>query len=300
VSARLASAGANATPSQSGWRRILGLPPVRIAAGIVATVALLFPAQLLASGASATTVRGVLVEVYTGLAAGVALWLVARFMEKRSLAEVGLQLDRRAAMVGVGFIIGAVIAAGSIGILAATSSYSIGGAGDLAGSGSNLALLLVFELGSAALQAILFYGIVFRVLAEWLGRWPAIALAVVLFGAIHLTAPHATVISAVVVGLTGGVLLAAGYLATRALWLPMGLLWGVNFTFAEVLGAIPGAHHRLFNAQLSGSELWTGGPAGAEAGGATLIFVAIAIAVIAWSARDKARLAQKATVARGS
>src|SRR5205807_3369973 len=67
VSARLASAGANATPSQSGWRRILGLPPVRIAAGIVATVALLFPAQLLASGASATTVRGVLVEVYTGL-----------------------------------------------------------------------------------------------------------------------------------------------------------------------------------------------------------------------------------------
>src|SRR5438309_4725975 len=286
--------------SKSGLLRALEFPLARIAAGIVAAGALLVPAQLLAGGASSTTIRGALTEVYTGLAAGLALWLVARLIEKRRLAEVGLPFGRGTAFLPMGFGIGAAIAGASIGILAAIGSYSVVGAGDLAGSGSNLALLLVFELGSAALQAILFYGIVFRVLAEWLGRWPAIALAVVLFGAIHLTAPHATVISAVVVGLTGGVLLAAGYLATRALWLPMGLLWGVNFTFAEVLGAIPGAHHRLFNAQLSGSELWTGGPAGAEAGGATLIFVAIAIAVIAWSARDKARLAQKATVARGS
>ena len=284
--------------SKSGWRRILEFPLVRIAAGIIAAVALLLPAQLLARGASAISVRGVLVEVYTGLAAGLALWLVARFIEKRSLAEVGLPLDRRAAMLVAGLGIGAVIAAGSIGILAATGSYTIGGAGDLAGSGGNLALALAFELGSAALQAILFYGIVFRVLAEWLGRWPAIALAVVLFGAIHLTAPQATVFSAVVVGLTGGVLLAVGYLATRALWLPMGLLWGVNFMFAEVLGAIPGAHHRLFEARLSGSELWTGGQAGAEAGGATLIIVAIAIALIAWSAPDSVRFAQKVRITR--
>ncbi len=294
MSVRLASAGATTTPSKSGLWRILEFPLVRIAAGTVATVVLLVPAQLLGSGASSISVRGVLVEVYIGLAAGVALWLVARFIEKRSLAEVGLPLDRRVAMVGVGLASGAAIAGGSIGILVATNSYSIGGNGDLAGSGGSLVLVLVFELGSAALQAILFYGIVFRVLAEWLGRWPAIALAVVLFGAIHLTAPQATVFSAVVVGLTGGVLLAAGYLATRALWLPMGLLWGVNFMFAEVLGAIPGAHHRVLEARVSGSELWTGGPAGAEAGGGTLIVVAIAVALIAfWSSTRKRREANR-------
>jgi len=287
MSVRLASAPATTTPLKSGLRRILEFPLVRIAAGIVATVALLLPAQLLASGASAISLRGALVEVYTGLAAGLGLWLVARFIEKRSLAEVGLPLDRRVAMVVVGLAGGIAVAGGSIGILAATGSYSISGDGDLAGSAGSLVLVLVFELGSAALQAILFYGIVFRVLAEWLGRWPAIALAVVLFGAIHLTAPNATVFSAVVVGSTGGVLLAAGYLATRALWLPIGLLWGVNFMFAEVLGAIPSSHHRLVVARLSGSELWTGGPAGAEAGGATLIAGAVAVGLIAlwWSKR---------------
>ncbi len=262
---------------------------MRTAAGLVAAVALLAPAQFLAGGASAVSVRGVLTEVYTGVASGVALWLVGHFIERHSLAEMGLPVDRRTAMVGVGFAIGAAVAGAAVGILAASGSYSVSGNGDLAGSMSNLLLLLVFELGSAALQAILFYGIVFRVLADWLGRRPAIAVAVVLFGAIHLTGPNATVFSAVVVGISGGVLLAVSYLATRALWLPMGILWGINFTFAEVLGAIPSAHHRLLDARLSGGELLSGGAAGAEAGVATLIVVAIAVALIAWRSSTSKR-----------
>ena len=177
----------------------LALPPVRIAAGVVAAIALLVPAQFLASGASSVSVRGALIEVYTGLAAGIALWLVTHFIEKRSLAEVGLPVNRRTAMIVVGFAAGLGVAALSVGILAATGSYSVTGNGDLARSIGNGLVLLVFELGSAALQTILFYGIVFRVLAEWLGRWPAIAVGVVLFGAIHLTGPNATVFSAVVV-----------------------------------------------------------------------------------------------------
>ena len=284
MTAGLTGAASTTTQSKSGVRRVLEFPLTRIAAGIVAAAVLLVPAQLLAGGASAFSVRGALTEVYTGLAAGVALWLVGRLIEKRSLAEVGLPVDRRTAIVIIGFAVGAAVAGASVGILAVAGSYSVTGNGDLAGSMGNLLLLLVFELGSAALQAILFYGIVFRVLVEWLGRWPAIAVAAVLFGAIHLTGPNATVFSAVVVGLSGGVLLAVSYLATRALWLPMGILWGINFMFAEILGAIPSSHHHLFEARLSGNELLSGGPAGAEAGGATLIVVAIAIAVIAlWS-----------------
>lgn len=283
------SAALAANRPRSGLWRALDFPPVRIAAGLVVALALLVPAQFLAGGASSVSVRGAFVEVYTGLAAGVALWLVARFIEKRSLAEVGLPVDRRTVIVVIGFAIGAAIAGISIGILAATGSYSVTGNGDLAGSISNLSLLLVFEFGSAALQAILFYGIVFRVLVQWLGRWPAMALAAVLFGAIHLTGPNATAFSAVVVGLSGGVLLAVSYLATKALWLPMGILWGINFMFAEILGAIPSAHHRLFEARISGSDLLSGGAAGAEAGGATLIVVAIAVTLIVWWSSTRRR-----------
>jgi hypothetical protein len=133
-------------------KRAIEFPLVRIAAGIVATVALLVPAQLLAGGASSVSVRGALIEVYTGLAAGLALWLVARFIEKRSLGQVGLPGDRRTAMIVVGFAIGLGVAGLSIGILAVTGSYSVTGSGDLTGSAGNLLTLLVFELGSAALQ----------------------------------------------------------------------------------------------------------------------------------------------------
>jgi membrane protease YdiL (CAAX protease family) len=282
MSTGLTSAASTTTPVKSGVLRVLQFPLMRIAAGLVTAAALLVPAQFLTGGTSAVTVQGALTEVYTGLAAGVSLWLVGRFIEKRSLAEVGLPVDRRTAIVIVGFAIGAAVAGASVGILAAAGLYSVNGNGDLAGSMGNLLLLLVFEFGSAALQAILFYGIVFRVLAEWLGRWPAIVLATVLFGAIHLTGPNATAFSAMVVGLSGGVLLAVSYLATRALWLPMGILWGINFMFAEILGAIPSAQHRLLDARLSGSELLSGGAAGAEAGGATLIVVAIAVALMLW------------------
>jgi membrane protease YdiL (CAAX protease family) len=260
-------------------RRVLMLPPVRILAGLVLAVALLVPAQLLAAGASPTSVRGVAAELYTGLAVVVALWLLGRFAERRSLEEIGLAPDR-VWQVALGFGIGGALAAGAVGLLALTGSYSVVGTGDLSGSAGNLLLLLAFELGSAALQAVLFYGVVFRILVEWLGPWPAVALSVILFGLLHLSAAQATVFSALVAGVGGGGLLALAYLVTRAVWLPLGILWGLNFLFAEVLGAIPSSRHRLLEARLSGSDLLTGGQAGVEGGAVTLAASAVVIAAM--------------------
>jgi hypothetical protein len=121
---------------------------------------------------------------------------------------------------------------------------------------------------------------VFRILLEWLGSRPAIALSVVLFGLLNLTAAHATLFGAIVVGLSGGALLAVSYIATRAVCLPLGILWGLNFLFAEVLGAIPSSHHRLLQTRLSGNDLLIGGAAGAETGAATLVAASVAVAAI--------------------
>ena len=76
-------------------RRVIEFPVVRIVIGIVAVVVLLVPAQVVAAGATTTSIRGVAVELYSGIAATAALWLVAHFIEKGSLADVGLPLDRR-------------------------------------------------------------------------------------------------------------------------------------------------------------------------------------------------------------
>ena len=260
-------------------RRVVRLPPVRIVIGLVLAVVLLLPVQVLAAGASSTSVRGVAVELYAGLAAAIALWLLGRFVEHRPLDETGLG-PTRVWQVLLGLAIGAAIAATAVGMLALIGSYSVVGKGDLSGSWSNVLMLLGFELGSAALQAILFYGIVFRILLEWLGRWPAIALSVILFGLLHLTAAQATLFSALVAGVAGGALLGLSYIVTRAVWLPLGVLWGLNFLFAEVFGAIPSSKHRLLEVRLSGSDLLTGGPAGVEGGAVTLAASAVAIAAI--------------------
>ena len=274
-------------------RRILNFPLVRIAAGLAVAVVLILPAALVAGGASPTTARGVAVELYTGVAVAVALWLVGHFWERRSLDQIGLR-PAGTWQVLLGFAIGAAVAGGAVGLLVLSGSYSVVGPGDLQGSPANLLLLLGFELGSAALQAILFFGIVFRILLEWVGPWPATTLSVILFGLLHLTAPGTTLYSAVVVGLSGGGLLAVSYIVTRAVWLPLGILWGLNFLFADILGAIPNSHHRLFEARLSGSDLLTGGAAGAEGGAATLVAAAVALAGIVLWTRFHSRQGDKA------
>src|SRR5947199_6822139 len=130
--------------------RILHTPPVRIAVGLVVAVVLILPAGPLAGGASPTTVRGVAAELYAGAAAAVALSLLGHFLERRSLDEIGLR-PAGVWQVVLGFVIGAAIAGGAVGLLALTGSYSVVGTGDLQGSPANLLLLLGFELGSAAL-----------------------------------------------------------------------------------------------------------------------------------------------------
>jgi membrane protease YdiL (CAAX protease family) len=256
-----------------------------MALGIVAAVVLILPALFLTAGTSPTSGRGVVAELYTGAAVAVALWLLGHFIERRSPGEVGLR-PAGIWQVALGFAIGAAVAGAAVGFLALTGSYSVTGWGDLHNSLANLLLLLGFELGSAALQAILFYGIVFRILLEWLGSWPAIALSVVLFGLLNLTAAHATLFGAIVVGLSGGALLAVSYIATRAVCLPLGILWGLNFLFAEVLGAIPSSHHRLLQARLSGNDFLTGGAAGAESGAGTLVAASVAVAAVLFWVRS--------------
>ena len=106
------------------FERFLEFPLVRIALGLLLTIVLILPAQVLASGASAVSVRGALAELYTAVAAGIALWAVGRFVEKRHLGDVGLPMDARATMVAAGLVLGVAISAAAIGLRATSTSRS--------------------------------------------------------------------------------------------------------------------------------------------------------------------------------
>lgn len=92
-------------------------------------------------------------------------------------------------------------------------------------------------------------------------------LTSVLFGASHLLNPNASVLGAAAVAVEAGGMLTGAYLATRSLWLPIGLHFGWNFAAAGVFSTEVsgnGASEGLLDATTSGPVLITGGEFGPE------------------------------------
>jgi hypothetical protein len=103
---------------------------------------------------------------------------------------------------------------------------------------------------------------------DWLGSWPALVLTASLFGASHLLNPHASPWGAVAIAVEAGAMLAAAYVATRTLWLPIGLHSAWNFAEGGIFGmSVSGTDQPrgLLQSTLSGSTWVTGGDFGPEA-----------------------------------
>jgi membrane protease YdiL (CAAX protease family) len=84
----------------------------------------------------------------------------------------------------------------------------------------------------------------------------------------HLLNDDATLAGALAISVEAGAMLAAGYAATRNLWLPMGVHFAWNwmesgFFSTQVSGN--GDEHGLLKSTLSGNKLITGGEFGPEA-----------------------------------
>ncbi len=106
--------------------------------------------------------------------------------------------------------------------------------------------VLLKLLGAAALEEFLFRVLLLSGLAVLLsrvasGRWIAVLATAVLFGAAHLGNEGASAISAFGTG-PGGVIYAVAFLATRSVWLPLGLHLGWNMSQGLFGLPISGTH----------------------------------------------------------
>ncbi|MGW6937011.1 CPBP family intramembrane glutamic endopeptidase [Lentzea sp. NPDC054927] len=127
----------------------------------------------------------------------------------------------------------------------------------------------------AVMEEVLFRGVLFRVLEERAGTVIALVVSSLLFGMTHIFNVKATFWGALAIGLTGGTMMAAAYVATRNLWFPIGLHFGWNFTHAGVFGiAVSGTNevpNGLLQTVLSGPSVLTGGAFGPEASPLSLV-----------------------------
>jgi len=268
--------------------------PLRLVVWLSAVIGCAAGAAALASALAPGSLLAALVA--QSLAALLPTLAVARFVDRRPLAGIGLGPLRR--LLGHG-LVGAALGAGLIGLVGAIE-HTTGAAHYAPRPAEPQALAL--SLGALLLVAldeeILFRGYLLTNLAEaWGGRSrrTGVALAALVsslgFGAAHLFNPEVAPLPLLDITLAGG-LLALPYVLTGELGLSVGLHLGWNLAQAwlgmAVSGnALPGAlAERLLT---PGQELWTGGgfgPEGGLLGLAALGVGALVTAPLAWSLAD--------------
>lgn len=211
----------------------------------------------------------------------VIYWSFVSLSERRRVRELGGGWGGLAEG-GMGLLLGAGLFAAIVGLLALAGAYEVLGRQEWT--------VVQWSLPAAAVafrEEMLYRGIVQRVSEERLGSWLALALAAAWFGFMHADNPNAGAFDGLMIALFGGVLLGACYLATRCLWLAIGVHAAWNFVEGGVFGTpisgydIPG----LLRSSLSGPQWLTGGAFGPESSLVTLgvcTAASSALLTIAW------------------
>ncbi|GAA0631058.1 type II CAAX endopeptidase family protein [Sphingomonas ursincola] len=194
-----------------------------------------------------------------------AMWVYvgfARFVERRSPSDLALAPGIRE--LGIGMLVGSGLHTAGVLVLLAMGIMRIEGTNPV----SVMLPAISMAISSGFLEELLFRGALFRIVEEWLGSWISVVVSSVVFGAVHLMNPTATLTGAIFISIEAGLLLAAAYMLTRRLWLGIGFHISWNYTQSAVFGGIVSggvAEPGLFKTVTEGPELLTGGNFGLEA-----------------------------------
>ncbi len=262
--------------------------------------------DLVASGLPVTfqtseRIRDLLVEFMLRLPAILlSTWLVVRWIDHRSFADLGFRQDKRWWLdFSFGLILGAILMGlifwvewfnGWVKITNTFQQTQI----TLPFPLTILATLLVFVVVGLT-EELLARGYQLRNLAEgfnfpWLGTQGAVLAAwlvsSVFFGLLHVRNPHSSWGSTVVL-MVVGLFFGLGYLLTGNLAIPIGLHITWNFFQGSVLGfPVSGrdfGNVTIIALQQGGPDLWTGAAFGPEAGLLGLVATIIGCgAILLW------------------
>lgn len=196
--------------------------------------------------------------------------LAVRLGEGRAAAELAV----RPALPGlaVGAVLGLAMMAVLMGVLVAAGAYDITVVGATpAWTGLGLALQ------AAVTEELWMRALLLRLLWRAWGPVPAFAVAALVFGALHLANPGATLLAGATV-VMAGLMFCALYALTGRLWVPIGLHLAWNLAQGYLFGAAVSGNALggsiLLSTAHQGEPPWlTGGAFGPEASVVALILV---------------------------
>ena len=203
-----------------------------------------------------------------------SVFLARRFLDKRSLASLGLKFDQwflpdiLAGILITFFVMGLIyLIEWSLGWL------TFDGFAWQTDAMSKVILNTLLYIGVFILvgwnEELLFRGYRLQNLTDGLNPIWGVLLSSIWFGIAHLANPNSDSKIFVAVGIfLAGIFLAYGYITTKQLWLPIGLHLGWNFFEGVGFGfPVSGLDiYRLTRITINGPDLWTGGAFGPEAG----------------------------------
>ena len=225
----------------------------------------------------------------------VFLWLWLRFFEKRQFWTLGYETKNALIKYGRGFLLGAAMFGGAVGILAATGGISFE-QGDPTQQGltalGGVFVVLIGWIVQGGAEEVLFRGWVLPVLGARYRPWIGLLISSLFFALLHGLNPGLSVLAIINLVLFG---VFAGLYAMRE-----GSLWGIsalhsvwnwvqgNFFGFEVSGT-NASSGTLLNLKETGADWLTGGTFGPEGGLAVTIIFLIAITVIVfWRSKETA------------
>lgn len=275
---------------RTGWRLVIFI--VVFAATSRLITALTFGLVGRASHGSLRwwVLRGVIVIA----AATLSVWIVRRWVDRRSLGSLGLRVDAQACWdVIAGLVISGAMVATVVGLCAASGMIELGPIAWAGGFSSALVGLSLwfFGIGIAVgwSEELGLRGYVLQNLRDGIGLFWAVVLSCIFYGAIHMANPNSTVLSGVLIAALG-YLRVLGWLRTGQLWLSMGMHAGWDFLQGPVLGlSVSGMHtESLVRPTLSGPSWVTGGVFGPEAGIAMLPALGLGLVLMhLWTRRRR-------------
>ncbi len=212
----------------------------------------------------------------TAAAAALACYVLAVLLgEGRAPRELALRPAARE--FAVGSVLGLVMMALLMGVLAVTKLYDITWAGPTAAwTGASLAVQ------AAVTEELWVRALLLRLLWRVLGPVPAFAVVAVVFAALHLANPGASPLAAATVAMAG-LMFSAMYALTGRLWLPIGLHFAWNFAQGYLFGAVVsggdlGGSVAVSTARAGSASWLTGGAFGPEASVFAFVLVTVVTA----------------------
>ncbi|HEY9734431.1 MAG TPA: type II CAAX endopeptidase family protein [Drouetiella sp.] len=215
------------------------------------------------------------------------LYLYVVFIQKRQFLSTGIVKKGVIPEISCGFALGFIVSGGAILGMYLLSAYRVAGLNWHA----NLLYPFVLFFFAAVVEEVVFRIFVFQTCERKWGTVPALVIASILFGLVHMvnTVDNATVgqqlMGCVFLVFEAGFLLNAVFLINRRIWLPLGMHWAWNFFEGPIFGTIVSGQNfgpSLITAQTSGSMLASGGPFGPEGSVPGLLVGVICGAVATW------------------